>query len=498
MPTRSQHAARRGAAALDPLVVYVVLLPVLVPLQDWYVDASAPGCPTGGSGTQSDPYCRVQDAVNAAADGDTIRIAPGTYLENVVIDKDLDLVGTGGQEVTLLDGTASGSVVHVMDSVVTLTGLTLTNGTGTTSYSGDTYGGGLLASSTIGGDSLPRVRLTSCTISSNSAYYGGGLACEAADSLLELIDSLVTGNSAEFGGGIQADTVVLISSSVIGNTAGSDGGGIGAIHVSTTACTIAQNQAGSNPGSGFGVGGGIYIPGLAGPVSPPQYLILTNSTVSENLAGSSIRGFGGGIYSAAPVCAIADSTVSGNVAMSASAFSLGVAGGILSAGDSMTITNSVVSDNSADGGSSSGILTQGAVTMTNSTVTGHDATGIEVDPMGSANVSNCILWDSYPLDVYGSVSVDHSLVQGGWPGVGNIDADPLFFDPLHGDLRLKLGSPCIDAGDNSAVPTGIVTDRRGFPRFYDDLGTPDSGVGPAPVVDMGAFEFGHLNRIRRR
>ena len=36
---------------------------------------------------------------------------------------------------------------------------------------------------------------------------------------------------------------------------------------------------------------------------------------------------------------------------------------------------------------------------------------------------------------------------------------------------------------------GITTDIRGFPRFLDDPFTPDTGVGPAPVVDMGAFEF---------
>jgi hypothetical protein len=43
-----------------------------------------------------------------------------------------------------------------------------------------------------------------------------------------------------------------------------------------------------------------------------------------------------------------------------------------------------------------------------------------------------------------------------------------------------------------------TTDLRGFPRFFDDLLTPDTGVGAAPVVDVGAFEFGHRSRIRRR
>ena len=57
------------------------------------------------------------------------------------------------------------------------------------------------------------------------------------------------------------------------------------------------------------------------------------------------------------------------------------------------------------------------------------------------------------------------------------------------DLHLSAGSPCIDAGDNTAVPTGIVTDLDGNARFRDDPSVPDTGVGPAPVVDMGAYEF---------
>ncbi len=72
---------------------------------------------------------------------------------------------------------------------------------------------------------------------------------------------------------------------------------------------------------------------------------------------------------------------------------------------------------------------------------------------------------------------------------GNIDADPLFVDPDNGDFRLQPGSPCIDAGDNTAVPKGTTTDLDGNPRFVDDPDTPDTGFGDPPVVDMGAYEF---------
>jgi hypothetical protein len=43
--------------------------------------------------------------------------------------------------------------------------------------------------------------------------------------------------------------------------------------------------------------------------------------------------------------------------------------------------------------------------------------------------------------------VTYSNIQGGCPGQGNIDADPLFTDAVNGDYHLLSGSPCIDAGD---------------------------------------------------
>ncbi len=53
------------------------------------------------------------------------------------------------------------------------------------------------------------------------------------------------------------------------------------------------------------------------------------------------------------------------------------------------------------------------------------------------------------------------------------------------------GSPCIDAGDNTAVPLEITTDLDGNPRFVDDPATDDTGNpgAPGPIVDMGAYAF---------
>ncbi len=108
----------------------------------------------------------------------------------------------------------------------------------------------------------------------------------------------------------------------------------------------------------------------------------------------------------------------------------------------------------------------------------------------------------------GTASVNRSCVQGwtgSFGGVGNIGSDPKFVNAGAGVLLLSAGSPCIDAGDNTAVPAdaldldgdgntaeAVPIDTAGDPRFRNDLGSPDTGVpgnGHAAVVDMGAFEF---------
>jgi hypothetical protein len=98
--------------------------------------------------------------------------------------------------------------------------------------------------------------------------------------------------------------------------------------------------------------------------------------------------------------------------------------------------------------------------------------------------------------------IRYSDVQGGWTGTGNINADPLFVrapapgpdgrwgtdDDDFGDLRPQSGSPAIDSGNSAAVPAGITTDLAGNLRFTDVPAAPDTGAGPAPIVDMGAYE----------
>jgi parallel beta-helix repeat protein len=153
----------------------------------------------------------------------------------------------------------------------------------------------------------------------------------------------------------------------------------------------------------------------------------------------------------------------------------------------------VLSNNTASGNGHSGVeisvVTSGRVV--NLTSVNNGWFGVSIGSESSVEVSNSIVrgntWGS--LGNLESHLVTFSDIEGGHPGIGNIDADPLFVDPLNGDYRLSAGSPAIDAGDNTAVPEGVYTDLEGNHRFWDDPATPDTGFGEPPNVDMGAYEF---------
>ena len=234
----------------------------------WHVDDD--NCPGPGSGTVSDPFCAIQDAIDAAANTDTVLVAAGTYPE--VIDfsgKAITLRSWGGPAGTTIDGTGlNDSVVKCVngegaDSV--LDGFTITGGTGDSS-TGRTRGGGMYNAA-----SSPTV--TNCIFWDNSAEFGGGMsndgsspsvnACTFAANTADVVgggmlngpesnppitDCLFQGNSAAVsGGGMHnaASSPTLINLVLSGNHTEGEGGGIyneGSFAVITN-CTLSENDA---------------------------------------------------------------------------------------------------------------------------------------------------------------------------------------------------------------------------------------------------------------
>ncbi len=94
-----------------------------------YVDVN---CPGPGSGTQLDPYCSIQTAIDNAVATDEIVVAAGTYFETInFLGKAITLRSSGGAEVTTIDGTGNFHVVQCVSgegSGTVLDGFTITGG----------------------------------------------------------------------------------------------------------------------------------------------------------------------------------------------------------------------------------------------------------------------------------------------------------------------------------------------------------------------------------
>jgi len=76
----------------------------------------------GGSGPGN--YSTIQDAIDAASEGDTIFVYSGTYYESLQIDKTVTLTGEDKNN-TFIDGDGSGNVVDVTADSVNINGFTV-------------------------------------------------------------------------------------------------------------------------------------------------------------------------------------------------------------------------------------------------------------------------------------------------------------------------------------------------------------------------------------
>jgi len=123
-------------------------------------------------------------------------------------------------------------------------------------------------------------------------------------------------------------------------------------------------------------------------------------------------------------------------------------------------------------------------------------------------IVNCVIWGNTVVgssdeiaqvydDPSSATTITYSCIQGCTTFCADLDNhnigdDPQLVAPACDDFRLGRGSPCIDAGDSTAVPPGLFVDLGDLGRLLDDWETVDSGVpvGLVPVtVDMGAYEY---------
>ena len=146
---------------------------------------------------------KIGAAANASWNGDTINVAKGTYIENVIIGSDVTVKGAGAGK-TIVDGNASGggagSVITINEGrKVSLSGMTIRNG-----YAQN--GGGIMNNGTM--------TLTGSTIASNYAQNGGGIY-NGLNGTATVDKTTFTGNTADMGAGIYSEGALKLTGSTV-------------------------------------------------------------------------------------------------------------------------------------------------------------------------------------------------------------------------------------------------------------------------------------------
>lgn len=226
----------------------------------------------------------IQHAVVISTSGDTIDVAAAVYPENILLRHTVHINGAG-RDKTIINGERHGSeflIAFNSDANVTITGMTMRNGSG----SGD--GGAIYHCS--GALTLEDVVLEGNSVRGPYLNGYGGAIYNCAGSFLTIIDSTIRNNSAEVGGAIcNGGILTILNSTFNDNTALQLRGGgaifnYGTLHVS-------NGTFGGNTAAG-GVGGAIHNGFLGGLVGGAQ---IDNTTISGNTAAAGQPG-GGGIY----------------------------------------------------------------------------------------------------------------------------------------------------------------------------------------------------------
>ncbi len=441
------------------------------------------------------PKRTIQAAINASAGGDTVLVENGTYTGPG--NRNLDFAGRiitlrsrNGSAACVLDVEATTAAparaFHLRSGetrVARIEGFTITRGLMTYDVGGamllegasptvsncvfkangnqgaiPPLSGGAVAS--LGGDPF----FDLCVFENNCADFdglGGAVMIEGSAVFRKctFVDQL-----AGFGGAIHAQnaSIHLMGCYLGGNTVYYSGGAIRAVDstIIISRCTVGFNAA-DRAGA---------IDARNSTVRVSQSMIRANYAYLES----------GGISSTGLLDIRGTRLLSNELTNSG--------GGAIASVGTLKLSECLLAGNSSGVGGSAAYAPEGSVTIRGCTIASNGA-GSSAGPLwlhGAAVVANSILWGNSSQQIAGNPVVRFSIVEGGYVGVGNKNTDPKF---AGGQFRLGPGSPCIDSGSNLQVTLGTTQDLDGKPRFRNDPWSPNTGVGPAPVVDIGAYEF---------
>jgi hypothetical protein len=204
--------------------------------------------------------------------------------------------------------------------------------------------------------------------------------------------------------------------------------------------------------------------GSASAGSPGGGIILNNSSpIISNcvITGNNSAGAGGGIYCNNSTPVFINCAIISNIAQTGA--------GLFNNNSSPQIVNCTITKNVASAGGG-GVFNQAssASKIANSIIWGNSGINNAIDNIRSTN--------STPIVLY-SIVGDSTAI---FPGVGNLNANPLFVDGENGNFTLIKGSYAIKGGDVSSFPSWrSVIDLVGNPRFENNS------------ISIGAYQGGY-------
>ncbi|MBN1298041.1 DUF1565 domain-containing protein [bacterium] len=443
----------------------------LITVSDIYV--STMGSDDSSGLTSADPFLTVQHAVTVtdpAAGFLTIHLAPGEYSPDttgerfpVYLRSQTTLTGDGAGEAVLDPQMQARAIICRSVSDVLLEYIGIRQGVAS-------QGGGMWVQ---GSDiALSDVVITDC----NAVNNGGG--CHVESSRINATGPVtIQRNAAHWNGGgcfLLNPPEQTWSDWVIELNEAHWGGGC-AVPLSTGAIWIQSSRFSENTAfEGGALAGGEYL-GYRDTVFNHNHACFGGAIVSgisgyldTQFLSNSARIRGGAIdcHNGAPFVLL-NCILAKNKAPLGSALSIESPTGVSCQG---TLHNCTLADNTADS----------------------DSAAIVVREDAAIDLKDCILWNNLPvsLDSEGGFNAHYCDVQYGWPGSGNIDADPLFVYGSAGQYYLSqaasgqfLTSPCADTGSDSASQICFPVETPLFCMNERTTRT-DSAVDTG-IVDMG-------------
>ncbi len=468
-----------------------------------HVSMNAAGAGSGGS--WADAYTNLQPALAAATSGDEIWVRAGAYYPAGLAGSRAATfqLKTG---VRLYGGFAGGENTReerdVLRNETLLSGdLSRNDQPNFVSYTENSYhvvtGSGTDASALLDGFVIQAGNASGSTITYNS---GAGLKIDHGSPTIA--NCVFRANLGKVAGALLnlASSPMLTNCVFSNNIAQSTFARGGAIYNASGSapvivdCSFLANVAAGGPNP---IDGGAMFLDANCPATISRCSFAGNRSTTS---GGAIGNFSGGVIF--EQCAFWNN-------------SSGAGGAVWNGGTNFLFINCAFGGNlAAAGGAVFNLSSTGTLTgCTLAANVANEGGGLANDLNSRVQIRNSILWANVGTNSAtdlreqvsnaggASSSVSFSCVQGLFvpqpdeppPGPtsfpGSTDADPLFVDVSQQRLHLRLASPCIDAGDNTALPAGVLRDLDRRARFVNEPWTSDTGAGATPLVDMGAYEY---------